>query len=96
MAGFSDIILDEKVWKDITTEVGVADGIALIVSNVSIPEQTIVRLETDVTVPSVVPAIDKGIFISKGEDKIGDPAPTEKVWAISENGAARIFVQLSP
>jgi len=96
MAGFSDIILKEKVWKDVTTEVGVADGIALIVSNVSIPETAIVRLETSVAVPSAVPVIDKGIFIKKGEDKIGDPDPTEKVWVISENGSARIFVQLSP
>jgi len=91
MVGFPDIVLDEGVWTDITTAVSVADGVSLLLSNVSIAD-AIARVEVDVAAPSTTP-IDRGEPVLPGEQVTAKPGVGEKIFATSENGACRIFVQ---
>jgi len=90
MAGFTDIIVNEEVWTDITAAVSVANGIALLISNVSI-SGTIARVEVDTVAPSV--PIDRGEPVQPGQQVTAKPGASEKIFATSENGAVRLFVQ---
>ena len=91
MVGFDDIIVGENVWTDITTEVSVATGVSLLVSNVSKAGGQIARVEVNSTVPAV--PIKRGEPVGPGEQVTAKPGVGEKIWATSESGAVRLFVQ---
>jgi hypothetical protein len=92
MVGFPDITLTEGAWTDITTDVSVADGISLLISNVSVAgTKPIARVEVDASVPDV--PIDRGEPVLPGDQVTAKPGVGEKIWATSEHGACRIFVQ---
>jgi len=90
MVGFPDIVLTEGVWTDITTAVSVADGISLLISNVSI-SGAVARVEVDTSAPDT--PIDRGEPVLPGDQVTAKPGAGEKIFATSENGACRIFVQ---
>jgi len=90
MVGFPDIVVNEDVWTDITAAVSVANGVSLLISNVSI-SGTIARVEVDTSVPDV--PIDRGEPVQPGQQVTAKPGASEKIFATSEKGAVRLFVQ---
>jgi len=90
MVGFPDIVVNENVWTDITTAVSAADGVSLLLSNVSISGK-IARVEVDTSAPSI--PIDRGEPVLPGEQVTAKPGVGEKIFATSEDGAVRLFVQ---
>jgi len=92
MTGFPDIVVNEDVWTDITTAVSVADGVSLLISNVSVSKKKpVARVEVDTSAPDV--PIDRGEPVQPGQQVTAKPGVGEKIFATSESGAVRLFVQ---
>lgn len=93
MSSFADITLVKDAWTDVSTAVGEAAGIALIISNVSLGDFPC-RVETAAVVPATSP-IRNGVLLGEGISSTATPAVGEKVWVTSETGDAKINVQLA-
>jgi len=93
MASFADITLVKDAWTDVSTVVGEAAGVALIIANVSLGKFPC-RVETAATVPPTGP-VRNGPLITQEKSAKAVPAVGEKVWATSETGDARINVQVA-
>ena len=89
MSSFQDITIPSDVWTDVSTTVGVAAAVGLIVTNVSSP---VVRIEESTLEPSVnnigFPLQTGGQFNSTVETS---PPATQLVWARPIGGTDAIL-----